>query len=203
MKNQGLFKRSMNESIKRLTLTAMFLAIGIILPFFFGQIPQIGSMLLPMHIPVFLCAFICGWQYGVPMAVILPLFRSLMFGRPNLYPEAISIAFEMAAYAAVAGIMYSRSKWQCIRSLYRSLIVAMVCGRVVRAAVQLSLLGISGKPFTFGAFFSGVILAGIPGIILQLILIPAVMLAFHRTKLVPLGHMKKNKSIHRKESNDK
>ncbi len=177
--------------VQKLTLSAMFLAMGVVLPFFIGQIPQIGSMLLPMHIPVFLCALICGWKFGVPVAIILPLLRSVMFARPNMYPEAISIAFEMATYALVAGYMYSHSKWQCIRALYRCLIAAMAAGRAVRAAVQLSLLGLSGAPVAFKTFFSAVILTGIPGIILQLVIIPAVMVMCHRTRLVIFRHKHK------------
>ncbi len=187
------------NSVKNLALSAMFLALGIVLPFLTGQVPQIGSMLLPMHIPIFLCAFICGWQYGVPIAFILPLLRSAMFSVPNLYPEAISIAFEMAAYAFVAGLLYHKSKWRCIRSLYRSLLVAMVVGRVVRGFVQLTLLGLSGAELAFGTFFMGVIVYGIPGVVLQLIIIPAVMVLCHRTKLVPFHQMRKKKSHHNNE----
>ncbi len=176
--------------LKSLILTAMFLALGIVLPFLFGQIPQIGSILLPMHIPVFLCAFICGWKYGVPMAVILPLLRSVLFLRPNLYPEAIAIAFELGVYAFVAGYLYSNSKWKCIKALYKSLIIAMISGRIVRAVVQISLLKIGNIPFTLGAFLTGTLIVGIPGIILQLIIIPAVMVMLHRTKLVPLFRKK-------------
>ncbi len=180
----------MKSGIKNLTLTAMFLAMGFVLPFLTGQIPQIGRMLLPMHIPVFLCALICGWKYGAPMAFILPLLRSLLFARPIMFPDAIAIAFEMAVYAFVAGYLYGHSKWQCIRSLYRCLIISMVAGRAVRCVVQISLLGISGKPVALGAFFSGVLVAGIPGIVLQLFLIPAVMLMFHKTKMVKFKHKK-------------
>ncbi len=183
------------EKIKKLTLTAMFLAMGMALPFLTGQIPQIGSMLLPMHIPVFLCAFICGAEYGAPMAFILPLIRSFLFSRPNLYPEAISIALEMATYAVVAGLIYNRSKWQCLRSLYRSLFAAMIAGRIVRTVVQLALMGIGGRVIAVEAYFTGVILAGIPGIILQLLLVPSVMLAFHKTRLAPFKH-KKDKDLH-------
>ncbi len=179
--------------IKKLTLTAMFLAVGIVLPFFFGQIPQIGSMLLPMHIPVFLCAFICGWKYALPMAVVLPMLRSFLFSRPNLYPEAISIAFEMATYALVAGLIYGISKWKCIRSLYRALIISMIVGRAVRVLVQLLLLSVKGMPFTFGALLTGIIVTGIPGIILQLVLIPAVMVICRKTKIVPFRQMMKRK----------
>lgn len=191
-------KTKMNKTttLKSLTFTAMFLAMGIILPFLFGQIPQIGSMLLPMHIPVFLCAFICGWKYGVPMAIILPLLRSFLFLRPNLYPEAISIACEMAVYAFVAGYLYQKSKWKCIKALYKSMIIAMISGRIVRVAVQLALLGLGSMPFTFGAVITGVLVIGIPGIILQLIVIPAVMVMLHRTKLIPLFS---TKTLHLKE----
>ena len=70
----------LNQSVKNLTLSAMFLAIGLVLPFLTGQIPEIGSLLLPMHIPVFLCGLICGWQYGAVVGFILPLLRNLLFG---------------------------------------------------------------------------------------------------------------------------
>ncbi|MCR5777243.1 MAG: ECF transporter S component [Lachnospiraceae bacterium] len=175
------------NSIKKLTFTAMFLAIGIILPFFTGQIPEIGSMLLPMHIPVFLCALICGEKWGTPMAFVLPILRSALFGMPPMYPTAIAMAFELAAYAFVAGYLYSHSKWQCSKALLRCLVIAMVAGRVVWGIAQVVLLGIAGNAFTVQAFLAGALFKAIPGIVLQLILIPAVMIALNRTKLVPFN----------------
>lgn len=175
----------MKNNLKNLTLTAMFLAIGLLLPFLTGQIPQIGSMLLPMHIPVFLCALICGWPYALPMAFVLPLMRSLIFGMPPLFPTAVSMAFELGTYAFVAGFLYAHSRWQCVRALFRCILIAMVAGRAVWGAVQAVLLGLSGNAFTFSAFLSGSLLNAIPGIVIQLILIPSVMLALDRTKLVP------------------
>lgn len=161
--------------LKNITLTALFLGLGIVLPMFIGQIPQIGSMLLPMHIPVFLCAFICGWKYSVPMAFILPLIRSILFSRPNMYPEAIAIAFELSSYAFVAGFIYNRSKGKNIKTVYGCLLTAMVTGRIIRGIVQLVLLRIIGAPFTFNSFLIGIIVAGIPGIIFQLIIIPIII----------------------------
>lgn len=169
----------------------MFLALGMVLPFFTGQIPQIGNKLLPMHIPVFLCALVCGWEYGLPMAFILPIFRSFVFKMPPIYPTAAAMAFELAAYAFVAGFMYGKSRWQCIRSLYRCLIAAMIAGRIVWGIVQAVLLGIGGNSFTLKAFITGALLNAIPGIALQLIIIPAVMVALDRTKLVPFRRSKK------------
>ena len=180
-----------SKTIKNLTLTAMFLAIGLVLPFFTGQIQQIGNMLLPMHIPVFLCALVCGWKYGLPMAFILPVFRSFLFGMPPLYPTAVSMAFELATYAFVAGFLYEKSRWQCTKALYRCMLTAMVVGRIVWGAVQALLLGLGGNAFTFKMFISGALLNAIPGIILQLVLIPMIMVALDRTKLVPFRRAKK------------
>lgn len=174
-----------NGTIKKLTLTAMFLAIGMVLPLLTGQIQQIGNMLLPMHIPVFLCALVCGWRYGVPMAFVLPVFRSLMFGMPPLYPTAISMAFELATYAFVAGFLYERSRWQCTKALYRCMLISMMAGRIVWGIVQATLMGLGGNTFTFQAFIGSALLNAVPGIILQLILIPTVMVALDHTKLVP------------------
>lgn len=174
----------MKRTTKNIALSAMFMAVGMILPFFTGQIPQIGKMLLPMHIPVLLCGLICGWQYGAVVGFILPLFRSVLLGMPPLFPTAAAMAFEMAAYGFVAGYLYNRSRWQCIISLYRSLLVAMLAGRLVWGIVQIVFLGITGSAFTFEMFLAGALLNAIPGILVQLILIPAIMVALNRTGLV-------------------
>ena len=173
-----------NTPLKNLLLAAMFLAIGLVLPFFTGQIKEIGNMLLPMHLPVFLCALICGWQYGTAVGFIMPILRFALFFMPRM-PGALAMAFEMATYAFMAGFLYSRARWQCTRMLYRCLIAAMLVGRVVWAAAMTVLLGLSGSAFTWKMFLSGAFLNAIPGIILQLVLIPAIMVALDRTKLVP------------------
>lgn len=170
-----------------LTLSAMFMAIGLVLPFMTGQIPQIGKMLLPMHIPVLLCGLICGGQYGLVIGLALPLLRYFLFGMPVLFPTGIAMAFELGTYGLIVGLLYSHSRWQCVIALYRSLIAAMIAGRVVWGFVQVMLLGLSGSSFTWQMFMAGAFLNAIPGIILQLLLIPAVMIALNRTGLVPFG----------------
>ncbi len=174
----------MRETTKNMTLAAMFLAIGLVLPLLTGQIPQIGNMLLPMHIPVFLCGLICGWQYGAIVGLVLPLIRYAIFGMPVLFPTGIAMSFELMTYGLVAGLLYGISRWQCVISLYRSLIAAMLAGRVVWGIVQVILLGISGNGFTWQMFMAGAFLNAIPGIIVQLILIPVIMVALNRTGLV-------------------
>lgn len=174
----------MRMNIKNLTIAAMFLAIGLVLPLLTGQIPQIGNMLLPMHIPVFLCGLICGWQYGAAVGFVLPILRYAIFGMPVLFPTGVAMSFELLTYGLVAGLLYGLSRWQCVIALYRSILAAMVAGRVVWGVVQTILLGISGDGFTWRMFMAGALLNAVPGIIVQLILIPAVMVVLNRTGLV-------------------
>lgn len=192
----------MNEKKKNpildLTLAAMFLALGLVLPFLTGQIKQIGSMLLPMHIPVLLCGLICGWQYGLIVGFILPPLRYMLFGMPVLFPTGIAMAFELATYGLVIGLMYSHSRWQCVIALYRSMIVAMLSGRMIWGIVQIVLLGMSGNSFTWQMFMAGAFLNAIPGIILQLILIPSIMIALNRTGLVRFARRTAPLKVHSK-----
>lgn len=189
----------MKQTTKNLVLSAMFIAIGFVLPFFTGQIQLIGSMLLPMHIPVFLCALICGWQYGLAVGLILPILRSLTMGMPPLFPIAVSMSVEMAVYGLVTGYLYGRSKWKCLIALYRSMIIAMIAGRVAWGFTQMLLLGLSHTAFTWKMFLSGALLNAIPGIIVQLTLIPIIMLALNRTGLVPFHNEKKQMQTAKRE----
>ena len=183
----------MTKNVKTLVMAALFLALGLVLPFFTGQIPQIGSMLLPMHLPVFLCGLICGWQYGAVVGFVLPLFRYALFGMPPLL-TAIAMAFELMTYGLLSGWLYNRSRWKCIIALYRSLLIAMIGGRVVWGIVRVLMTGVAGEPFTWQLFLSGALLTAIPGIILQLVFIPAVMVALDRTGLVRFTRSKAKKN---------
>lgn len=174
-----------SKEIKNITLSAMLLGLGLVLPFLTGQIQVIGKMLLPMHLPVLLCGLICGWQYGAVIGFVTPLLRSFMFGMPALYPTAIAMAFELASYGFFIGFLFSHSKWQCIKSLYRSLIISMIAGRAVSGLANIILLGLKGGAYSLSAFIAAHFTSAIPGIILQLTLIPAIMLLLNRTHLVP------------------
>ena len=176
--------KNTKQTTQNFVLAAMFMALGLVLPFLTGQIQQIGNMLLPMHLPVLVCGLICGWQYGAVVGFVLPLLRFALFGMPPIYPMGVSMAFELAAYGFLVGWLYSHSRWQCILSLYRCLLAAMVGGRLVWGAVRVLLSGVAGQAFTWEMFLSGALLTAIPGIVLQLTLIPALMLALDRTGLV-------------------
>ena len=170
--------------IKKLAIAAMLLAIGYVLPFFTGQIQQIGNMLLPMHLPVMLAGLILGWQYGLAVGFITPITRSLIFGMPMLYPGAVAMAFELATYGAVIGFLYVIFRRRGVLSVYAALIPSMLLGRAVWGIVMTAILGINGGAFTFSAFLAGAFMNAIPGIVLQLILIPFLMLLLDKTKTV-------------------
>lgn len=173
----------MRKQIQNIVLSAMLLAVGIVLPFFTGQIPQIGGMLLPMHLPVLVCGLICGWQYGGIIGFILPLFRYVLFGMPPM-PNGLAMAFELAAYGIIAGYLYSHSRWKCTFALYRSLIIAMLGGRIIWGMVRVIMTGVAKEAFTWQMFLAGAFINAIPGIILQLIFIPALMLVLQKTGVV-------------------
>lgn len=164
-------------------LSALFLALAFIMPFLTGQIPEIGSMLCPLHIPVILCGFICGWPWGLAVGIIAPLLRSLTLGMPPFFPTAVCMAFELATYGAISGLMHKMLPPKK-PYIYCSLLAAMLAGRLVWGASMFICMGINGAGFTFAAFLAGAFTNAIPGIILQIILIPVLVAALDRAKLL-------------------
>lgn len=173
---------SQSFSLKKAITAGVCLALCLLLPFLTGQIPQIGSALSPMHIPVLICGFACGWQYGLVVGLIAPLLRSLLFGMPPLFPTAAAMAFELAAYGAFSGMLYKVLPKK-IPFLYTSLIGAMLLGRIVWGLATLILLGISGQTFTFAAFIAGAFTNAIPGIICHILIIPPIVLGLKKAHL--------------------
>ncbi|MGM9998569.1 MAG: ECF transporter S component [Candidatus Bruticola sp.] len=155
-----------------ITLIALFTAIGLVLPFLTGQIPQIGAMLSPLHYPVFICAFLCGRRAGALTGLILPPLRSLFFGMPPLYPTALAMAAELCTYGLLAGSCLPKTPDRRQPSLYKALLTAMVGGRIIWGLVMFLLLQPIGQPFTWQTFLSGALIGALPGIILQLLIIP-------------------------------
>ncbi len=164
-----------------MVLSAMFLAAAILLPFLTGQIPQIGSMLCPMHIPVLLCGFFCGPWYGAAVGFIAPLLRFALFGVPPILPTGAAMALELMAYGAVSGWMIRvlpQRKW----SVYPALLIAMAAGRIIWAGARLALMGLGQSSFGWAAFLSGAFTSAIPGIILQIVLIPILVMTLRKTQ---------------------
>lgn len=171
-----------NLSLKKLITSGVCLALCLLLPFLTGQIPQIGSMLSPMHIPVLICGLACGWPYGLIVGFIAPILRSLLFGMPPLFPTATAMAFELAAYGALSGILYKLLPKKVI-FLYTSLVGAMLFGRIIWGIAMIVLMGITGGTFTFQVFVAGAFANAIPGIICHILIIPPIVLGLKKARL--------------------
>lgn len=164
-----------------MVLSALFLAMAYVLPFFTGQVPQIGAMLCPMHLPVLLCGFFCGWPWGLGVGLIAPLLRSITLGMPPMFPTALCMAFELAVYGAIAGLMYKILPKKRV-FLYVSLLIAMVAGRLIWGGAMFICLGFTGGSFGFTAFLAGAVTNALPGIFLQLVLVPVVVMVMEHIK---------------------
>ena len=169
---------------KKLVYSAICLALALVLPFLTGQIPEIGKMLCPMHIPVLLCGFLCGWPWGLAVGLIAPLLRSVTLGMPPLFPTATAMAFELAAYGALTGLLYAKLPKKPAY-VYVALILSMLAGRAVWGLVTFALMGFSTTAFPFSAFVAGAFTNAIPGIILHIVLIPDIVLALRTPCCAP------------------
>ena len=167
------------NSLVNLALASMFLAMAFVLPFLTGQIPQIGSRLCPMHIPVILCGYICGAPWGLAVGFIAPLLRSVTLGMPLLLPTAFSMAFELAVYGFMSGLLYRKLPKNKV-NIYLSLVVSMIAGRLVWGVVQLCCVGLDVSKFSLSGFWAGAVVNAIPGIIIQLVFIPVLVMALER-----------------------
>ena len=172
-----------NFHVRRLVYAAVCLALALVLPLLIGQIPQIGQALSPMHIPVLLCGFLCGWPYGLLVGFIAPLLRGAIFGMPPLMPTGIAMAFELATYGCLTGLLYKLLPKKPA-FVYVALILSMIGGRIVWGLARFVLAGLTASEFPFEAFIAGALTNAIPGIILHIVLIPIIVIALQRAKII-------------------
>ena len=173
---------SKKTPVRRLTAAAVCLALCLVLPFLTGQIPQIGSALSPMHIPVLLAGFVCGPWWALAVGAVAPLLRYVLFGMPPIL-TALAMMFELAAYGLVSGLLYWRGARK-VREIYASLLIAMILGRVIWGIASAVIVGATGGVFTWTAFAAGAVLNAIPGILVQIILIPVIVVALRKANVI-------------------
>ncbi len=174
----------MNTKTKDMVQAALLIALGLILPQIFHIIagPKAGGMLLPMHIPVIIGGFLLGPIYGLFIGFIIPILSYLLTGMPPISPMPILffMLFELVAYGFFSGILFKKLSL----NIFVSLIITMIIGRIFYAG---SLL--------LGAAFFGIkmpiihtvlagTLSGVPGIIIQIIVIPALIFALQRSGFI-------------------
>ena len=168
-----------SKKLSRFSLAALLLAVALVLPFLTLQLRQLGNALCPMHLPVLLCGFFCGPWYGLAVGFAAPLLRFALFGLPPVIPIGIAMSFELAAYGFVSGALY-RLLPKKKANIYISLVSAMLVGRAVWGAVRVVLYGLGKSEFGWAAFLAGAFTNAIPGIILQLVLIPILVSAMKK-----------------------
>lgn len=181
-----------NETL-RLVLAGLLAALGVILPKFILMLPlqgivsvlvpggKIGEILLPMHLPILLCGFLCGARYGAICGFIVPFLAHFFNGMPVLYPSAISMAFELASYGIVSGLLIAKAKKV---PLLISLLLTMLSGRIVMGIANIILYGLKGNSYGIAAYFGSAFLRTWPGILLQLILVPILVGAIQKIHLL-------------------
>lgn len=174
------------SNVKKLVYTAVCTALCLVLPLLFHSVPNAGAIFSPMHIPVLLCGLACGWPWGAVCGLLGPLVASIS-GMPPL-AKVPNMAMECATYGLVAGLMmkYVRTKFT-VADLYISIITAMAMGRVVNGLAKTFIFAPGTPPF---AWVTTSLITGIPGIVMQLIVVPVVVLALTRAKLIPQRYPK-------------
>ncbi len=171
------------NTVKNIVLAAVCLALCLVLPFLTGQIPQIGSTLCPMHIPVLLAGFLCGPWWAMAVGAAAPLLRFALFGMPPIFPTGTAMCFELAVYGLVSGLLYARLPKKTA-SIYVSLIGAMLAGRIVWGVVMAVISGVTGSAFTWAAFLAGAFINAVPGIVVHILLIPVAVIALKKAGLI-------------------
>ena len=175
------------NTVKKMTLTAMCIALCVVLPIAFHSVPNAGSVMLPMHIPVLMCGMLCGWPNGFICGLMGPLLSCILTGMP---PMAVlpGMMVECAAYGLVTGLMlkyvHTRNTYA---DLYIALITAMIAGRVL-SGIAKALIFTPGTAMS--AWVASSFVTALPGIILQLALLPSLVFALMRAGLVPVRYRK-------------
>jgi len=168
------------KQVKNLVAAGLCVGLGLALPSVFHIFGAVsGQVFLPMHIPALLCGFVAGPAYGLACGFVLPLLSSVLTGMPAIFPAAPAMALELAAYGFFTGFLYRRGL-----KLYPSLLMAMVLGRVVSGLANAFFMGLAGNPYTLAIFMTGAFVKPIPGIIIQLIVVPLLVKALEKSGIL-------------------
>ena len=172
------------SSIKKTCITAIMIALCCILPIMF-HMAGLGSAFAPMHIPVLLCGLICGGWYGACCGLIGPIISSILTGMPA--PTIlISMVPELITYGVITGLMLRFVRTGKLSAdLYIALVTAMLAGRAVAGVAKALLYMSNGEAFTIALWVSSHFVTALPGIICHLILVPLLMMALYRARLIP------------------
>lgn len=171
--------------LRQLTLTAICIALGVVLPVLFHSIPRSGQIFLPMHLPVLLAGLLAGPGWGMVAGILTPLISTWITGMPPVGPILFAMLFELAAYGLVSGLVFRMVRTKLlVLDIYIALITAMLAGRVVYGLVNAFIFS-AGTGYGLQAWMTSSFVTGLPGIALQLVFVPLLYLALAKAKLAP------------------
>ena len=170
------------NQVRNLVMAALCVALGVALPQAFHAIPNAGSVLLPMHIPVLLCGLTCGWPYGLACGILAPLTSSLITGMPG--PAYLpAMVCELAAYGLISGLSVALiHTGKRTADLYVQLLSAMLLGRAVYGAMNALVFRVGA--YSMEIFLTAAFVTALPGILIQLALLPALVLALEKARIL-------------------
>lgn len=177
-------------SVTKSVTTAVLMALCVVLPMTLHFIPNAGVLLSPMHLPVLLCGLICGWPFGLLCGLTGPILSSLISGMPPMGPVLYGMIIELGVYGLVTGILMKFVRTgKLVADLYISLVTAMLAGRIVGGLAKA--LVFSAGSYSFKAWATAYFVSSLPGIILQLLLVPVLYLALQKARLIPARYNNK------------
>ena len=176
------------SAVKKSIITAVCIALCVVLPQAFHAVPNAGAIYLPMHIPVLLCGLLCGWSYGLLCGLAGPALSALLTGMP---PAAVlpGMLVECGVYGLAAGLLMQLVRTKHLYAdLYISLAAAMLLGRVVSGIAKALIFSVGS--YSMASWVAGSFVTALPGIVIQLALLPSIVYALMRARLIPQRYPK-------------
>ena len=173
------------SSVKKITLCAISIALCVVLPSAFHVFGPVSSVLSPMHIPVLLCGLVCGWPYGAFCGIAGPLLSSAITSMPGL-AYLVHMVPELCVYGLVCGLLLKLVRTgNLYGDIYCALVPAMLLGRVAGGVVRTLFMMGSGQSYTLALWVSAYLVQALPGIVLHLVLVPALVVVLTKAGLIP------------------
>lgn len=171
------------SNTKKMIYSALMIAVGIILPLALHSIPNSGSILLPMHIPVLIAGIVCGFPYGLICGIVTPLLSSMLTGMP---PAVFlpSMICELAGYGIVSSLLMRISVKNTYAKIYVSLLGAMLTGRIVYGILNSLIFSVGS--YSMQIWLTSAFVTSLPGIAIQIIVIPALVIALQKARVIDL-----------------
>jgi 2-polyprenyl-3-methyl-5-hydroxy-6-metoxy-1,4-benzoquinol methylase/predicted membrane protein len=173
----------MKSPIKKMSEAAILLALGVLIPLIFHAANIGGQIFLPMHPSVLIGGFILGPFYGALLGILTPLLSAALTGMPS-WAVLPGMMVELTFYGVSAGVSFRLIKTKNLYlDIYLSLLLSLLLGRLAGGATNALIYLGKGNSYSWQAFLTPYFLIAWPGILIQLVLIPAILVALEKSHL--------------------